>query len=336
MPELRIDPITARRVFVAEERAGRPFDYAAAPAHRPSSASDCPFCAGHEHLTPDATAQLADDAGRWQVRVIPNKYPAVVLAPPAGRAASVEPGAAAIGAHEVIVEAPHHAVDLVQLTVDQATRVLTVYRDRLRHWSRDHALRHALIFKNSGYAAGASLEHVHSQLMALPVVAAAVQAELDAAARHFAAGRSCIFCDWLRDEIADGRRVVSRNQDFAAVCAVAPRQPYETWLLPADHNAQFESLESADLRRLAEALLDLLGRLAEATAGAAYNLVLHTADFAGAHRQAYHWHWELIPRITQLAGLELGGGSFICPVAPERAAQRLREARPGVARPPLE
>jgi UDPglucose--hexose-1-phosphate uridylyltransferase len=320
MPELRIDPITARRVYVAEDRAGRPFDYVEAPPARTASqAAECPFCAGCEALTPAACAAVYDSAGRWLVRVVPNKFPAVAL-----------DADGALGAHEVIVESPEHMVEFDELDVEQLVRVFQVYQDRLRHWASNGRLKHALIFKNSGHAAGASLEHVHTQLLATPYVHDAVAVERQAAERHFAAHGRCILCDLVRSESAASDRLVRRAWGFVAVCAYAGRQPYETWILPEDHAAHFEAMTLAQARALARLLPDLLARLREASARSAYNLVLHTAPFGDHDNNSYHWHWELMPRITQLAGLELGGGAYINPVAPERAARHLREATPDV------
>jgi UDPglucose--hexose-1-phosphate uridylyltransferase len=320
MPELRIDPITARRVYVAEDRAGRPFDYVDPPPARAASrAVPCPFCAGNEALTPEASAAICDAAGRWQVRVVPNKFPAVTLG-----------SASAIGAHEVIIESPEHLFDFDQLEVAQLVRVFQVYQDRLRHWAADGRLAHALIFKNSGHAAGASLEHVHSQLLATPYVHDSVDAERRAAQQHFSAHKRCIYCDLMQSEIAEGDRLVQRESGFVTVCAYAGRQPYEIWILPEDHAAQFEDMSEVQATGLARVLQDLLARLKQASTGAAYNLVLHSAPVGGHDNNSYHWHWELLPRITQLAGLELGGGTYINPVAPERAARHLRAATPHV------
>jgi UDPglucose--hexose-1-phosphate uridylyltransferase len=174
------------------------------------------------------------------------------------------------------------------------------------------------------------LEHVHSQLLATPYVHDAVEIERRAAERHFAAHGRCIFCDLVRSEIAAGDRLVRRESGFVAVCAYAGRQPYETWILPEDHAAHFAAMTQAQTRALASLLPDLVARLRQASARSAYNLVLHTAPWGDHDNNSYHWHWELMPRITQLAGLELGGGAYINPVAPERAARYLREATPGV------
>jgi UDPglucose--hexose-1-phosphate uridylyltransferase len=347
MPELRIDPVVGRRVYIAEDRAARPNDYEPSPPHSKGSAREeicdhtqpsplagssasqgpspnifpqergtCYFCAGNEYHTPVATATAPGADGRWQVRVVPNKYPAVRL--------DAEPDAA-FGAHEVIVESPDHVLHMIDLSVEQLAVILKVYRDRLSHFAADARLKHAVLFKNAGYAAGASLEHIHSQLVALPFVPAAVQAELDAASSYYDRHRRCVFCDLIARELDADERIVHQADGYVAVCAYAPRQPFETWILPERHAARFDALEDRELAPQAELLLNVLGRLDRASPGAAYNLLLHTGPFDAAEA-AFHWHWELVPRLTHEAGLEWGGGVFITPLSPERAAQQLRDA----------
>jgi UDPglucose--hexose-1-phosphate uridylyltransferase len=323
MPELRIDPIIGRRVYIAEDRAGRPSDYVAEPlrgsfpaSERPGHVKACYFCAGNEAHTPVASAEVRDAQGRWQVRVVPNKYPALALD---------QPDSTAYGAHEVIIESPDHVLDLLDMDGDQLAVILVAYRDRLRHWANDSRLKHAIVFKNSGVAAGASLEHVHSQLVALPYVTAAVQAELDGTARYYEANKRCVFCDLIKRETADRERLVLHQDGYAAICAYAPRQPFETWILPVWHEARFDLLDDAELSDQSRVLYDVLHRLRVASSGAAYNLLLHTSPFSAAE-YAYHWHWELVPRITHEAGLEWGAGVYITPLSPERAAAQLRAA----------
>jgi len=317
MPELRIDPIIGRRVYIAEDRAGRPNDFEAFTSPpRPGPASQCPFCAGNEDQTPVASATALDAQGRWRVRVVPNKYPAIMLETPVD---------AAFGAHEVIIESPEHRLELVELDVEVLAIILTVYRDRLRHWASDRRLKHAVLFKNSGFAAGASLEHVHSQLIALPYVPAAVQAKLESVARFHQSHGRCLYCELIGQEAAAGERLVLHERGYIAFCAYAPRQPYEAWLLPERHAARFESLEAGELGAQAQVLHELLHRLHAASPGAAYNLLLHTAPFA-ASEDSFHWHWELVPRLTYEAGLEWGGDVYITPLSPERAAATLRAA----------
>lgn len=324
MPELRIDPIGGRRVYIAEDRAGRPNDFALKQEEpvddRISGAApvgDCPFCAGNEAATPHELAAVLDERGDWQVRVVPNKFPATSLAPGAD---------GALGAHEVIIESPRHLREAVELSVEQLAAVLGVYRDRLRHWAADGRMAHGLVFKNSGHAAGASLVHVHSQLVALPYVPEAVQCELDAAADFFAQRGSCVFCDLIEREMADGERVVHLDGGVIAMTAYAGRQPLETWVLPQRHGARFDELADADLPKVAAMLHGVLRALDAISPGAAYNLILHSGPFNPTAADHYHWHWEVVPRVAQLAGFELGTGVYINAVSPERAARRLREA----------
>jgi UDPglucose--hexose-1-phosphate uridylyltransferase len=339
MPELRIDPVCGRRVYIAEDRAGRPSDFVAATplAVDATVAAErreaCPFCAGREAATPEASATVLGADGRWAVRVVPNKFPAVELSRARPQVATGDSlrramgeASAAVGAHEVIVESPRHLTDLVELDVEQLAVVLGVYRDRLRHWAGDGRLRHGIVFKNSGSAAGASLEHVHSQLVALPYVPDAVRAELDGAERFYAANRQCVVCDLSAREIAAGERLVLQRDGYAVVCAFAGRQPLETWILPERHAARFDEAGDGELLGLAPVLQDLLRRLHAVTESPTYNLILHTAPFDVVYAPYYHWHWELIPRSTPLAGLEWGAGTYINPMSPERAARLLRDA----------
>ncbi|MBA4107212.1 MAG: galactose-1-phosphate uridylyltransferase [Pirellula sp.] len=327
MPELRIDPIIGRRVYIAEDRAGRPSDYGiheatgrVAPVGEssPKAHPNCPFCAGNEIHTPVASATVADGAGRWQIRVVPNKYPAF-------RLDEVQDGA--FGVHEVIIESPEHLLDVTQLGPTRLVEVVRMYRDRLRHWAAQPGLRHGLVFKNSGCDAGASLEHIHSQVTALPYVLPTVQLELDAAGRFYAAHQQCIFCDLIESELAVNQRIVSDHQGYVTLCPIAPRQPYEMWLLPRMHQSRFDLLTDAEVEELAGALQETLSRLQTAEPGCPYNLLLHTAPFDDAHAAAYHWHWEIVPRIAHEAGLEWGGGVHICPLSPEKAATRLLTAK---------
>ncbi len=323
MPELRIDPIIGRRVYIAEDRAGRPSDYGTheATGHAVASAlssaeahPNCPFCVGNEVHTPVATAMVANAAGQWQVRVVPNKYPAVRID---------EPVDGAFGVHEVIIESPEHLLDVTQLGPPRLVEVVRIYRDRLRHWAAEPGMRHGLVFKNSGCDAGASLQHIHSQVTAVPYVLPTVQLELDAAARFFAAHGRCIFCDLVESELAVNQRIVLDHQGYLMFCPIAPRQPYEMWLLPRTHQSRFDRLTDLEVETLAAVLHETLCLLQAAEPGCPYNLLLHTAPFDDEHAAAYHWHWEIVPRIAHEAGLEWGGGVHICPLSPENAARRL-------------
>lgn len=327
--ELRCDPIVGRKVLIAEDRAERPDDYRGLHLDEAGSAN-CPFCMGHEGETPTAVCEVPDDAGNWRIRVIPNKYPAVRCDAMAGHRSNSEGFSlgipeAPIGAHEVIIESPQHLRDINELSTDELATVLGVYRDRLRHWASDGRFVHATLFKNVGFAAGASLEHIHSQLVVLPFVPAEVEAELAGSSRYFQDQGECIFCRLLADERRLAVRWVAETGPFAVICAYAGRQPYETWLLPTVHAAQFHQLADGDIVSLAALLRQLLLRLRKRLDRLSYNLILHTLPFDSAEKSSYHWHWELVPRSSHLAGLEWGAGMHINSLSPERAAQMLQK-----------
>ncbi len=320
--------------MIAEDRAGRPNDFA---AHKSASddqntQAECPFCAGHESLTPGALLQTAGASGQWQVRVVPNKYPAVSLGhegflPPEVSALGVAPQPPE-GAHEVFIESPRHIQDITELSIAELTLVLQAYRERLRFWSSDERIQHATVFKNVGLVAGASLEHIHSQLVAVPNIPPVMVAELESSQRYYADKQACIFCQLIDEELTHRERLVIDAGSFVAFCAYAGRQPYETWILPRKHSASFEHLSDADIESLAKILQQVVGRLQAQLSPLSYNLILHTAPFRQSVAksdisQCWHWHFELVPRSTTLAGFEWGTGMFINPLSPERAAARL-------------
>ncbi len=313
--------------MIAEDRAGRPNDFVAQESTSGDQA-ECPFCVGHESLTPDPLLEVAGASGPWQVRVVPNKYPAVFLGQkqqePSGTSVLGQIPQSPDGAHEVLIESPRHIQDITELTAKEMARVLRVYRVRLGHWSQDKRIEHATLFKNVGVAAGASLEHIHSQLIALPYVPPVIAAELQASQQYFAAHQTCVFCQLLCEELDHRERFVAETDRFVAFCAYAGRQPYETWILPKEHSSNFEQLADPDLESLALLLQQVVSRLRTQLGPLSYNLLLHTAPFAGTDSAHYHWHFELVPRCTQLAGFEWGAGMFINPLSPERAAARLR------------
>ena len=276
-----------------------------------------------------------DSHGDWQVRVVPNKFPVVTceasLAHPVAEAPPIQPAQPALGGHEIVIESPRHVRDITQLTLDEFTSVLKVFRARLEHWAQDGRIEHVTLTKNVGYAAGASLEHAHSHLIALPFVPSAVVEELQGARRYFSDHQACIFCRLLEKEIDKGVRLVAEEGPFVAFCAYAGRQPYETWILPTTHSAHYTQLSDDDAVPLAKILQKTLSQLQSRLTPLSYNLIFHTAPFdRGANpidASCFHWHCELVPRTTQLAGFEWGAAVNINPVAPERAAAFLRGAR---------
>ena len=283
-------------------------------------------------MTPEPLMEVAGADDEWQVRVVPNKYPAVALEQKNEQQSEafilgVAPQPPE-GSHEVFIESPRHVRDITELSTAELALVLQAYRERLRFWSADKRIEHVTIFKNVGVAAGASLEHLHSQLVALPGLSPVMAAELERTRRYYAKHQTCIFCQLLEEELSHRKRLVLDAGPFVAFCAYAGRQPYETWILPRKHSANFEQLTDAETVALAEVLQQIVERLQAQLSPLSYNLILHTAPFRPIHAddnitQAWHWHFELVPRSTELAGFEWGTGMHINPLAPERAAARL-------------
>lgn len=319
MTELRQDYLTGRSVLVAEHRADRPNEFAALPTGAASptsdSAANCPFCPGHESVTPPSVYSANDAAGHWRVRVVPNKFPAVALDEPL-----------APGAHEVIIESARHVDRMAALSVDELADVLAAYRHRLNAWQSMGRFRYGLIFKNLGAPAGASLAHVHSQLIALPAQPAPVAAELARAREHFATHGHCAYCDLIAAERENADRIVFDRDGFLAFCPYASLQPGEVWLLPTTHEPWFEQSSAQSHGALASILHMLLLRIEAILPRVAYNLLVRTSPWQDDAALCCHWRIEILPRVNPLAGFELSTHIHINPIAPHRAAQQLRSS----------
>lgn len=350
--EMRTDPTTGRKVLIAEARAGRPKDFVDQPKSDSHAAEHCPFCRGHESHTPHELVVVCDSQGEWQIRVVPNKFPAVAsnqnLLPcreglstagtelPLLKAPPRSTGEGDLffsdhphGIHEVFIESPRHVVDWAELSTTEVAAILEVFQKRIEHAYTAHGMESAMLFKNVGPAAGASLEHIHSQLIALPYIPDVLECELAIAHDFYTRQGKCLMCDLLSSELACRERVVFEDDRFAAICAFAGRQPYETWIVPKQHASDFTKLTAQESRGLAEMLCEIIRTLRDVVNPATYNLLLHTAPTVDDRGVAFHWHWELIPRTTPLAGFEWGAGMHINSVSPERAAIRLRSSKTG-------
>lgn len=329
MPELRKDPIAARWVIIATERARRPQDFSV--AQNPPRGGPCAFCEGGESQTPPEILCLRNSNSHpnepgWRLRVVPNKFPALrIEGDLTKRGNGIYDMINGVGAHEVIVEAPQHALSLSALSQESVRDVVWAYRERLADLKKDVRFIYGLVFKNVGDAAGASLEHTHSQLIVTPIVPELVQREMAGGKQFYDYRGRCIFCDMIQQEIQEGIRVVENDPNFVAFCPYASRFPFETWILPKRHSTRFEVLPDTLLGELARILRVSLIRIDKALNSPPYNYLLHTGPFDLDELEYYHWHIEIIPRITRVAGYEWGTGFYINPMAPENAAQFLRE-----------
>ena len=331
MPELRRDPIVGRWVIISTERAHRPTDFRQVLPPMPPQPL-CPLCPGNEAQTPPEILAYrgsgsASNTPGWSLRVIPNKFPALQIEGELGReGVGFYDRMNGVGAHEVIIESPDHKASLAGLSEKQLEDVFWAYRDRILDLRKDFRLRYVLLFKNHGAAAGATLEHTHSQLIALPIVPTNVLNEIAGCQEHYKEKERCIYCDIVRQEIADRSRVVGENAEFLSIAPFAPRFPFEVWVLPKKHISYFEESQKFQFEALARIFSETLRRLDRALGSPPYNFVLHTSPLHEKTGEFYHWHIEMMPKLAQVAGFEWGTGFYINPIPPEDAAAFLRDA----------
>ena len=334
MPELRKDPITGRWVIIATDRARRPSDFTRQSVPPPSPGRFCPFCYGNEQKTPPEVLAYrnggAPNQPGWSVRVVPNKFPVLGIEGDLNRQGEgMYDKMNGIGAHEIIIETPEHTCTLADLPDKQVESVIWAVRDRINDLKRDIRLRYILFFKNHGEAAGAVLEHPHSQLSALPVIPKRVKEEIDGAKAWFDYRERCIYCDIIRQETLTPPRLVTETDRFLVIAPYAPRFPFETWILPRQHESHFENCDTGSLANLAWVLRSTLRKIDKVLEHPAYNFIVHSAPVQDPALPHYHWHIEIIPKLTKVAGFEWGTGFYINPTPPEEAAQFLRDAGVG-------
>ncbi|MFH1531864.1 MAG: DUF4931 domain-containing protein [Pseudomonadota bacterium] len=337
MSELRHDPVQRRWVIISTERGRRPLDFQSGGEPDPETTrKSCPFCKGREHLTPETISSYGGGGGDWKVRVMANRFPALRVEGDLDRAAVGQfDRMNGIGAHEVVVETPDHDKGLADLPVDHLALVFRAYRDRIIDLRKDTRLRYVLVFKNEGASAGASLTHSHTQIMATPITPRTVSMELAAAREHYQIKERCLFCDIIAQELEVGRRVVKVDDDFITHCPYAARFPFEMHLHPRRHAHDFALCDDGLLRRLASHMKRVLRRMNIALGNPGYNFLIHTCpaiegrvnrlNYWSTLSGDWHWHIEILPRITSVAGFEWGTGFYINPTAPEEAARFLRE-----------
>ncbi len=329
MPELRKDPVVGRWVIMSTERSKRPSDFIKVRDEK--KGGPCVFCSGMEHLTPPEVLSYrapgsAPNQPGWRVRTVPNKFPALRIEGAAGRRGDgLYDLMNGIGAHEVIIETPDHDRAMADFAPHEIEEVLWAYRDRVLDLAKDERFRYVLIFKNHGADAGASLEHPHSQLIALPILPLNVQQELRGTNGYYTLKERCIFCDIVSQESRDRQRMVLENSKFIVCCPFAARFPFELLVIPKDHGSHFERAAVVEYRELAQALKAALGALKAALDDPPFNYILHSAPIGDQPSKHYHWHMEITPALTRVAGFEVGTGFYINPVPPEIAASHLRQ-----------
>jgi len=334
MGELRKDPITPRWVIVAQEREGFPeSDFSDV---RRNEEETCPFCPGHEYMTPPELFAFRKpgtepDTPHWDLRLIPNKHPILTTKSLIRACEGMYDKISGTGTHEVLIETRKHGIDISSLNKEQIEKILWIYKDRYISLKKDSSLRYMLIFKNSGYSAGATINHAHSQIIGLPVIPKRVFEELVGAEKYYNYKERCIFCDIVHYETDSDERVAFESKYFIAIAPFASRFPFELWILPREHITDCGAFSSRHISDLAFVLKNVLYRIQATLGRPGYNFVVHNAPFNCFKFQMvkyyFHFHIEIIPRLIKSSGFETGTGFYINPTSPEFAARFIKSAK---------
>lgn len=330
MSEFRQDIITKEWVLIAPSRTARPSDFKKEPAtaeNLPESVSTCIFCPGQEYNTPPQISQFPK-AADWLVRVVPNKFGLLDLKQPSAPRGNFYVKLPGIGSHEVVITRFHNQPVALQ-SAEQVDMLLRVYADRLKELSEHESVRYVHIIQNHGKLGGASLVHPHSQIFAMPFLGPHVAEELRGSHHHYNLFDKCIYCELLEHERAGKTRVVLETESFLAFCPFESKMPYQMRILPKRHEANFHNITASERQELAGVLKAALSKLYYKLNNPAYNYYIHTMPFSRSshirhNEKAYHWHLVIMPRINIWAGLELGTEIYVNVVAPEAAAEFLR------------
>jgi len=340
MPELRRDPIIGRWVIIATERAKRPHDFSKTTESVVDNPDECPFCEGHEHMTPPEIFAIRDthtssNKSGWKVRVVPSIAPLLRVEGDLGRRGwGIYDVMNAIGAHEVIVESPEHITHFGKLSAQQIQLVIQTYIQRMSDLQKDPRIKYVMIYKNYGKEAGGGhLWHTKSLLIATPVTPKRVKEELQGARFYYNYKDRCIFCDIIRQEQEMQERLIMENNYFVAISPFASRFPFEVWILPKNHSCDFYKLSKEEIPELAQILKEIMNKLETGLNDPPFNFIIHTAPFRKKTKPGYwktlewdyHWHIEIMPRLTRVAGFEWGSGFYINPLPPETATRFFRE-----------
>jgi len=333
MSELRQDLTTREWTIIAPERAHRPHETGeAVAATRPALPDwdrDCPFCPGNEGLTPPEVLRIppSTEGADWEVRVVPNKFPALSLeGSPRVEESDSFRRASGVGVHEVIIETPSHNTPMALMAYEQVESVLRVFMARYDALKQDSRFKFISIFKNYGWASGTSLVHSHSQLIATPIPAPYYHQRLVIAMGYYADFGRCLHCDVLADEKKDGQRIVTETDHFIVLHPYASATDWETHITPKEHFASFNSYPRSYLPELARAIKDTLFVLYNRLNNPAFNLVIDSAATEDQEAPYYHCHLRIVPRLSFIAGFEMGSGIRIRSRFPEDTADEMRTA----------
>jgi UDPglucose--hexose-1-phosphate uridylyltransferase len=330
MSELRRDPIGGRWVIVDTDHPNKPEDFEYEP--NVLRGGTCPFCYGSESMTPPEIEairepQTSPNTPGWAVRVVPNKFPALQVEGDLDRRGiGIYDMSNGVGAHEVLIEHPYHHKDIPDLLDSEVENFISMYCRRALDLVRDKRFKYILVFKNYGLAAGASLEHPHTQIVALPMVPKNVMEEIKGAHNYFEYRERCLFCDMIRQEMQEKERIITENKYFLSFCPFVSRFPFEIWIIPKKHSGLFCHIPPEEFPALASILKETIRKIKVLFPNLSYNFIIHSSPINGdGGVEGYHWHIEFMPKLTRVAGFEWGSGFYIVTTPPELAAQYLRD-----------
>ena len=335
MPQLRQNPATKEWVIISTERAKRPEDFQLPEENEhPDAKKSCPFCPGNESLAPDElfafrTYDSKPNTPGWWIRVVPNKYPALI---PVGNVKRLQLEELfrymdGVGDHEVLIESPDHEKTIATMDQKQVEEIFTAYRERYLTLKKDPRFEMIIIFKNHGRGAGTSLLHSHSQIIATPVTPMHVRYRVEEAMRYFDDNGECVYCAVLNKELKAKERIILETDNFVAKAPFASRSPFETVVLPKKHSSSFGHISVVETKELSYVMKQTLNKLHKALNNPAYNYIIYSAPCHEEDLEYFHWHIQIVPRVASVAGFEMGSGIYINTVIPEEAARFLRETK---------
>jgi len=334
MPQLRQNPATKEWVIIATERSKRPEEFKAPEEKEtPSALKTCPFCPGNESLTPGELFAFRDygtkpDSKGWRIRVVANKFPALI---PTGNIKRMQfeeffRYMDGVGSHEIVIESPDHNRSIATLDQKQVEEIFLAYKERYSSLKKDPRYEMILIFKNHGREAGTSISHSHSQIVATPITPNHIRHYVEEAMRYFDDNGECVYCNILKTELAN-ERVILETDNFAAYVPFAARSPFEIWVQPKKHYSSYERISAMDTKELGFVMRQTLGKLYKGLKDPAYNFMILSAPCHEEELEYFHWHIQIVPRVASVAGFEMGSGIYINTVIPEEAAKFLRETK---------
>ncbi len=317
MPEIRKDAFGNGWVIFSDKRMGRPNDYE-------KKGIKCPFCRGREEETPPEILSWPSKKN-WQIRLVPNRYPALTsienfIKPSNG----LYEYAGGYGLHDVLIETPEHNSSMEKFSTERIGKIFEICAQRCAGMKKEKNIKYAMVFKNVGRNAGASLRHPHSQIIGLPLVPVTAENELQKSAAFYKKNRKCLFCETLKNEMKLKERLVYENSSYAAFCPFASRFFFEVWIMPKKHQPEFEAGNN-DFYSLAAAVKNVFSKLKKSVKDLSYNMIIHSSP-KGDYRH-YHWHIEILPKLANMAGFEWGSGFHINSLKPETAADILRKGK---------